>query len=227
VVFSLASEAPVEMPASEASTLELSRTRQARREHLLEAAQELFLSDGFHGTSMEHVAARADVSKATLYKYFPDKDELFLALVRERRLAPNQDLWNDYHTTLELTLTQLAQHGSREQITDAIVQLFHKASERRNDVFYRLMMEISFDQPLLLQRVRQELHASVFDSFLALSADASANLPPEIEGEVLLQLLFATITGYTLIEGVVFGRERLDSERVARALASLLCAALE
>lgn len=187
----------------------------------------MFLRDGYNATTMERLAQAANVSKATLYKYFPDKDELFLALVRERRLAPNQELWNDYHATLELTLTQLAHHGSREQITDAIVQLFHKASERRNDVFYRLMMEISFDQPLLLQRVRQELKGSNLDSVLALSADASANLPPEIEGEVLLHLLFATITGYTLIEGVVFGRERLDADRVARALASLLCAALE
>jgi TetR/AcrR family transcriptional regulator of autoinduction and epiphytic fitness len=223
VVFRLS----IDSPAQDTTLSELSRTRQARREHLIEVAQDLFLSDGYHGSTMERIAARADVSKATLYKYFPDKEQLFLALVRERRLGPDQELLKDYHATLELALTQLARPGSREQIADAIEQLFVNASERRNDVFYRLMLEISFDQPELMQQVRQELRGNSLETVLELSKEASANLPSEIEGEILLQLLFTTITGYSLLEGVVFGRERLEPRRLARALASLLCAALE
>ena len=49
----------------------------ARRAQLLEAALEEFGSRGFHATQMEHVAARAGVSKALLYQHFPSKDELF------------------------------------------------------------------------------------------------------------------------------------------------------
>jgi len=52
------------------------------------AARELFLSHGFDATTMSMIAARADVSKATLYAYFPAKEQVFLAIVRDeiRRL---------------------------------------------------------------------------------------------------------------------------------------------
>lgn len=49
----------------------------ARREQLLEAALSEFGRRGFHSTQMEHVAARAGVSKALLYQHFPSKDDLF------------------------------------------------------------------------------------------------------------------------------------------------------
>lgn len=52
-------------------------TGEARRAQLLEAALAEFASRGYHGTQMEHVAARAGVSKALLYQHFPSKDELF------------------------------------------------------------------------------------------------------------------------------------------------------
>ena len=48
-----------------------------RREQLLAAALVEFGSRGFHATQMEHVSARADVSKALVYQHFMSKDELF------------------------------------------------------------------------------------------------------------------------------------------------------
>lgn len=52
-------------------------TADARREQLLEAALAEFGRRGFHSTQMDHVAARAGVSKALLYQHFPSKDDLF------------------------------------------------------------------------------------------------------------------------------------------------------
>ncbi|WP_048582855.1 TetR/AcrR family transcriptional regulator [Streptomyces viridochromogenes] len=49
---------------------------------LLDAAAEMFLAVGFDKTSMNEIAARAGVSKATVYAYFRDKLELFQAVVR-------------------------------------------------------------------------------------------------------------------------------------------------
>ena len=54
-----------------------------KRESILEAARELFLRDGFAGTSMDAVTARAGVSKATVYAHFSSKDQLFASLMRE------------------------------------------------------------------------------------------------------------------------------------------------
>lgn len=53
----------------------------AKRAAVLRAARELFLQQGFLGTSMDDVAARARVSKQTVYKHFGDKRRLFVTLL--------------------------------------------------------------------------------------------------------------------------------------------------
>jgi TetR/AcrR family transcriptional repressor of mexJK operon len=52
-----------------------------KRAAILEAAREAFFANGFVGTSMDQVAARAAVSKQTVYKHFRDKDTLFREVV--------------------------------------------------------------------------------------------------------------------------------------------------
>ena len=59
------------------------RRKEARPQELLEAALSLFVEKGFAATRSEEVAAKAGVSKGTLYLYFPSKEELFKAVVRE------------------------------------------------------------------------------------------------------------------------------------------------
>jgi TetR/AcrR family transcriptional regulator, mexJK operon transcriptional repressor len=60
-----------------------SETRTDRkRKALLIAATELFLDKGYDNTSMDEVAAKAAVSKPTVYKYFSDKERLFAEIVR-------------------------------------------------------------------------------------------------------------------------------------------------
>lgn len=59
------------------------RRKEARPQELLDAALELFVEKGFAATRSEEVAMRAGVSKGTLYLYFPSKEELFKAVVRQ------------------------------------------------------------------------------------------------------------------------------------------------
>ena len=64
------------------------RRKDARPSELTAAALELFVEKGFAATRLEDVAARAGVSKGTLYLYFDSKEELFKAVVRES-ILPN------------------------------------------------------------------------------------------------------------------------------------------
>ena len=64
------------------------RRKDARPEEILAAALESFAERGFAATRLEDVAARAGISKGTLYLYFGGKEELFEAVVRAR-LLPN------------------------------------------------------------------------------------------------------------------------------------------
>ena len=54
----------------------------AKRDALLGAALEQFLALGPRGPAMDEIAARAGVSKATLYSNFPDRDALLEAVIR-------------------------------------------------------------------------------------------------------------------------------------------------
>jgi TetR/AcrR family transcriptional repressor of mexJK operon len=55
--------------------------RERKRAAILDAAGEVFLAKGYVGTSMDEVAARAAVSKQTVYKHFRDKEALFHELI--------------------------------------------------------------------------------------------------------------------------------------------------
>ena len=59
-------------------------TRDARRAQVLAVAQELFACDGYHHVSMDDIARDARVSKPVLYRHFPSKLELYLAVVDAR-----------------------------------------------------------------------------------------------------------------------------------------------
>jgi TetR/AcrR family transcriptional regulator, mexJK operon transcriptional repressor len=56
----------------------------SKQAQILEAAGELFLDQGFGATSMDAVARRAGVSKATLYAHFSGKEELFSAIISNK-----------------------------------------------------------------------------------------------------------------------------------------------
>ena len=51
-------------------------------DQVLEGAKEVFLTDGFEGASVDDIARKAGVSKATLYSYFPDKRMLFMEVAK-------------------------------------------------------------------------------------------------------------------------------------------------
>ncbi len=64
------------------------RERQAVRESILEAARDLFSSEGYRHVSIRKIAERIEYSPAAIYSYFPGKDDIFFALAEEgfRRL---------------------------------------------------------------------------------------------------------------------------------------------
>ena len=70
----------------------------AKRTAILAAALELFSLYGLHGTSLDKVAEGADVSKTNLLYYFPSKEALYIAVLKEILdvwLAPLRALRSD------------------------------------------------------------------------------------------------------------------------------------
>jgi TetR/AcrR family transcriptional regulator, regulator of autoinduction and epiphytic fitness len=59
------------------------RLTDRKRAAILGAAIEEFLAAGFDATSVDRIAARAKVSKRTVYNHFPSKEALFAAILRQ------------------------------------------------------------------------------------------------------------------------------------------------
>jgi TetR/AcrR family transcriptional regulator len=76
------------------------RRKEARPGELLDAALDLFVEKGFSATRVEEVAARAGVSKGTLFLYFQSKEDLFKAVVREN-IANKFPTWQEEFITFE------------------------------------------------------------------------------------------------------------------------------
>lgn len=89
------------------------RERLARKETVLQAARSVLLEKGVRGTTTKEIAERCELSEATLFFYFKNKDEILLSLIFEsidfwakglealgkRQLAPEQmldEIWK-YH----------------------------------------------------------------------------------------------------------------------------------
>ena len=59
------------------------RTRETQA-RLLDAAEEVFVRDGFEGAQLDEIAAAAGRSKGSVYTHFKNKEDLFLALFEHR-----------------------------------------------------------------------------------------------------------------------------------------------
>ncbi|WP_413652344.1 HTH-type transcriptional regulator RutR [Pantoea sp. B65] len=88
----------ITVKSSEKAPTRRSRAVAAKREAILVAALEFFSQFGIHGTSLDKVAERADVSKTNLLYYFPSKEELYIAVLKDILdvwLAPLRALRDD------------------------------------------------------------------------------------------------------------------------------------
>jgi AcrR family transcriptional regulator len=82
------------------------RRKDARPSDIVAAALLVFGEKGFAGARIEEIAARAGVSKGTVYLYFETKAELFRAVVRDT-MTPNLDVIERTVLSLELPFATL------------------------------------------------------------------------------------------------------------------------
>lgn len=60
----------------------MGRQSELKLKHLLEKGQELFWKYGYSGVTMDEIANESGISKMTIYKYFPSKEDLFIEILK-------------------------------------------------------------------------------------------------------------------------------------------------
>ena len=104
------------------------------------ATLELLAEGGYGALTMEAVASRAGVGKATLYRRFPGKEQLVIDAVATLTEAPEPD----------------REMGVREELVAMLEALRRKTDSLAGKIFPRLVGE-SADNPELMQRYRERV----------------------------------------------------------------------
>ncbi|GHT57865.1 TetR family transcriptional regulator [Bacteroidia bacterium] len=129
------------------------------REMLVDVARTLFAEQGFHSTTMNDIAAVSKKGRRTLYTYFKNKDEVYIAVIEreltylleklrtvaERNINPERKL-------IEYIFTRL----------DAIKELIHRNGTLRSDFFNnvteveRARRKIDIEEQKIIRKILQE-----------------------------------------------------------------------
>ena len=183
------------MDATKVDTAPLrERNRQRTHERIVKAAFELFRDQGYDRTTMDEIALNAEVSRATLFNYFPAKDYLlghYIRQVLEDKILPGL----------------LAYLADQPHTIDAFRHLFMSVYENVLHVpeigkaiwreFLRTMQNGTFKDPdsdLLLLTLRDLVQYGID------RGEVRAGIPPEhlasyvgaLYGSVVLNILFKT-----------------------------------
>src|SRR5512137_484295 len=94
--------------------------RETTRDHILQSAHDLFIKQGYHGTSMRQIARGANLALGGLYNHFSSKEQVFEAVFFA---------FHPYHEVLPILAS--AQGPTLEQLLrDAVRRMEHIVQER-------------------------------------------------------------------------------------------------
>ncbi|MDT0189172.1 TetR/AcrR family transcriptional regulator [Rothia terrae] len=120
-----------------------------RRKQLLASALRVFSSQGYHVTTMEHVAEEAQVSKPVLYQHFTGKQDLYLAVLDEQI--------SDFVSAVTSPLYET--EVNRDRVEGMLMAFFDFT--RSNPQGYRLIFESDVHGDLMVQDRVEELYRSI------------------------------------------------------------------
>jgi AcrR family transcriptional regulator len=184
------------------------------RGRILEGAGRAFAASGFHGTAMPAIAREAGISVGLIYRYFPSKEELFLAVCARETDAKLDELAStlgrigDPRRRLASAVDQFV--ASLEGSWGTIV--IHAWAEADRNARIRDMLQRLFDQ--------QRGFAALFIREAIARGEASADLDVEAVSLAAGLLLHGAIA-YQAERGSAF-----DADLVRRAITDVLGALL-
>lgn len=183
-----------------------------KQEAILRGAVQVFLQLGYGGTSMDRVAAEAQVSKQTIYNHFQDKEGLFRALMERMTLR-----------RFQVILGMETLQGEPETLLREFAEGFlNKIADEEYVALLRLMIAESVRFPELAKLYGQ----TVIQKGRGLMT-AFFQQHPELgfaDGEAVAHIFVGTLVSYVLTQEIFYGKENapLAQERVIESLLSLL-----
>jgi len=158
---------------------------------ILQAAHDLFIKQGYHGTSMRQIAREAHTALGGLYNHFPSKEAVFEAVF----LA-----FHPYHQVFPLILA--AQGADLEQLVQDAIQRMVQAVEGRAD-----FMNLMFIEMVEFKSAHaQQLFASIFPQGMQILGHLVETYPEQarhIPAPMVVRTFLGLFLGYYLT-GIAF-----------------------
>jgi len=140
-----------------------------RRDRILETATAMLSGGGEDALQMKELSQRADVSLATVYRYFPAKDHVLLAITLSR-----------YERALARVQDEPAHGGTvRERVTAHLLREFRAGQRepRLTAALSRAVSETSRSYSATIERI-ERLHLQVIRHVAAVGGPLAAPLSP-------------------------------------------------
>ncbi|MDE1186849.1 MAG: HTH-type transcriptional regulator RutR [Pantoea sp.] len=203
---------------SEAAISRRLKQIEVKRGAILAAALEVFSRYGLHGASLDQVAERADVSKSNLLYYFSDKEELYVAVLRD---------------ILTIWLAPLSDFGAERDPREAIGEYIeHKlAISRDHPAASRLFcLEMLQGAPLLRNELGMALRDMVERKSEVMREWAASGRLADVEPRHFLFMVWATTQHYAdfavQVEALT-GRTLADPDFFAETVRNVKAAVLD
>ena len=179
------------------------------RERILDAALDLFIEQGFDGTSLRQIAEKLGVTKAALYYHFESKEDILLALHmrlhafgRDALLQMAEgpvtiELWGELLDGLvDQMLAQRKIFLFHERNQAALEKLHREDHDAEHEDFQNKFRQVLGDKAVpFADRVRMAASIGVVFSGLFLSGEAFADETNDDLGEQLRQIIHNVLFG--------------------------------
>lgn len=126
----------------------LTRRRVERRRAMIEAAEQLFLKNGYDATSLAEVVKLSGGSLATLYELFGNKHGLLRAIIEFRK---GENVCPGHDTTRDM-------RQPSDQLVDYAMQLYEHVTSPRIIALKRIVIAEALRDPEFATRFQQEIH---------------------------------------------------------------------
>ena len=190
-----------------------------RREEILDAAARVFAQHGYPGTDVQVIADRLGVGKGTVYRYFPSKQELFLAAVdrglrrlHERIEADTANVADPIDRIAQAIHSYLAFFAENRELVELFIQERAEFKDRKQPAYFEQREATCGPWDDLIRQLMAEgrLRDIPVDELRDVTSDllygtifanhfARRSTPPRAQAEQILDLVF---------HGILTDRER-------------------
>lgn len=175
------------------------RRQEQNRRFILRAAEKVFIQKGYRFATVDDIAQEAQFSKATLYRYFQSKSDIFVDIIYS-------SFEESYNGMKKIQAQTMSAEKKLKELIDFIVNTYHKKK--------------NLSRILFMEKEAMKNILSSGNSSHAHHPDIHANIPPKFKSKIEQ---ISDIIGEIIQEGVENGEFRdIDIHDASEVLGSLL-----